>query len=422
MSNVIIPRIWTRQPQVNVGIDKSNPLSRNLTCAWSTGGRVWYGPESSTYRPRTVGDSDSVGLHGLSRKGFTVASGTSPAGRLPDGAFGTATSGTRIALVKFGAVSGQKNFFTGDANSMQVRTNTAALEFVKDSVAVSFSVASAVSANEHFALGASYGSINKLYKNGVLIGSSSSNLVTTQSAASFVGHDGAGANDWTDGELFFLAAWDRQLSDGEVLEISRNPWQIFQPVKRSIFTGFSVGGGLNVTATLGTADASGYTAAVDLQNSITATLGTAAASGYDATVDRQLGVSATLATASASGYDASITFGNDLSVIASLGLASADGYQASVNLQNDITATLGTAAASGYDATVSFDATLTDSQKIDLILDILSNKQTLDSSTGLYTLYTDDGVTVLYTANAWEDSAGTIPYRGQALRRLDKLT
>ena len=67
-------------------------------------------------------------------------------------------------------------------------------------------------------------------------------------------------------------------------------------------------------------------------------------------------------------------------------------------------------------------AGLTDSQKIDLILKILSDKQTLNPTTGIYTLYDTDGTTVLYTAAAWEDTGGTIPYRGQQLQRLDPLT
>jgi hypothetical protein len=77
---------------------------------------------------------------------------------------------------------------------------------------------------------------------------------------------------------------------------------------------------------------------------------------------------------------------------------------------------------SGQDATVTLGAYLSDSDKIDLILDILSNRQQLNAETGVYTLYADDGVTVLKTALAWEDTAGTIPYRGQGLKRLDAMT
>ena len=72
-------------------------------------------------------------------------------------------------------------------------------------------------------------------------------------------------------------------------------------------------------------------------------------------------------------------------------------------------------------ASVGSFTPLTDSEKIDLILDILSNKQTLDPVSGLYTLYADDGVTVLKTALAWEDVARTIPYRGMSLQVLDPM-
>jgi hypothetical protein len=58
---------------------------------------------------------------------------------------------------------------------------------------------------------------------------------------------------------------------------------------------------------------------------------------------------------------------------------------------------------------------------LDLILKILSNRQELNASTGTFTIYDNDSVTVLYTANAWADAAGTIPYSGGTLARIDAL-
>ena len=58
---------------------------------------------------------------------------------------------------------------------------------------------------------------------------------------------------------------------------------------------------------------------------------------------------------------------------------------------------------------------------LDLILKILVNRQELNPTTGTFTLYDDDGTTVLYTTNAWADAAGTAPYSGGALRRIDAL-
>ena len=58
---------------------------------------------------------------------------------------------------------------------------------------------------------------------------------------------------------------------------------------------------------------------------------------------------------------------------------------------------------------------------LDLILKILVNRQELNPATGTFTLYDDDATTVLYTTNAWADAAGTVPYSGGALRRIDAL-
>lgn len=106
---------------------------------------------------------------------------------------------------------------------------------------------------------------------------------------------------------------------------------------------------------------------------------------------------------------------------ANLGTASATGNTATIFANETIACAIGTALATGYSATVTSTAQLTDSEKIDLILDILSNKQTLDPVSHTYTLFADDGVTVLKTALAWEDAAGTIPYKGMALQRLDPM-
>lgn len=58
---------------------------------------------------------------------------------------------------------------------------------------------------------------------------------------------------------------------------------------------------------------------------------------------------------------------------------------------------------------------------LELILKILSNRQELNAGTGTFTIYDDDSVSVLFTANAWSDAAGTIPYSGGTLGRIDAL-
>lgn len=178
-------------------------------------------------------------------------------------------------------------------------------------------------------------------------------------------------------EYYLTGLWNRCLSASEVKSLSDNPWQIFEPENCPLFFDFgaAAGGDTNISASLGTASASGYSATVDRQRTIAASLGTAtaqgyaatvnrsrdiaaslgtaAASGYSATINRQRDIAASLGTATAQGYGASISFSNDINIAASLGLASADGYQANVNLQRDIAASLGAAVAQGYSASIS---------------------------------------------------------------------
>jgi hypothetical protein len=45
----------------------------------------------------------------------------------------------------------------------------------------------------------------------------------------------------------------------------------------------------------------------------------------------------------------------------------------------------------------------------------------LNDATGIYTLWEADDTTVLKTANAWEDEAMTIPYRGRGLAVLERM-
>jgi hypothetical protein len=49
------------------------------------------------------------------------------------------------------------------------------------------------------------------------------------------------------------------------------------------------------------------------------------------------------------------------------------------------------------------------------------NKFITDPSTGIATLYDDDGVTVLAQGQLYEDAAGSVPYRGRGAERRERL-
>lgn len=62
----------------------------------------------------------------------------------------------------------------------------------------------------------------------------------------------------------------------------------------------------------------------------------------------------------------------------------------------------------GYDPSVPIDK-------------LLRNKTKTDPVTGVMTVYDDDGTTVLYTANIYQDAAGTVPYAGSGAELRNRL-
>jgi hypothetical protein len=57
-----------------------------------------------------------------------------------------------------------------------------------------------------------------------------------------------------------------------------------------------------------------------------------------------------------------------------------------------------------------------------IVQKILRNKIITDSSTGKYTVYDDNGTSVLLEGNLWEDADGTQAYQGSGAERRDRLT
>ena len=142
--------------------------------------------------------------------------------------------------------------------------------------------------------------------------------------------------------------------------------------------------------------------------SVGSSAGTSTVLGESDTGGGSVGASAGSSTVTGVSGSTAISVGNSDGAATVLGVSA--WYAVSVGSSSGVATVTGIA-----------EVGLTDSEKIDLILDILQNKQTLSPTTGIYTLYADDGTTVLYTAQGYEDVAGTITYRGGALQRLDRM-
>jgi hypothetical protein len=84
-------------------------------------------------------------------------------------------------------------------------------------------------------------------------------------------------------------------------------------------------------------------------------------------------------------------------------------------LSADIAAIKAETADIIVDTGTTLDAALT------LVLKLLRNKVTTNPTTGVMTIYADNGSDVLYTANVYEDVAGSVPFDGSGANRRDRL-
>lgn len=65
--------------------------------------------------------------------------------------------------------------------------------------------------------------------------------------------------------------------------------------------------------------------------------------------------------------------------------------------------------------------TATESASLTKVEALMANKAILDPNDGMLTIYDSDGVTPLYTAQAYEDTVGLIAYRGRGVSRQEAL-
>lgn len=56
-----------------------------------------------------------------------------------------------------------------------------------------------------------------------------------------------------------------------------------------------------------------------------------------------------------------------------------------------------------------------------LLTRVARNRMVTDPSTGTLTVYDDDDITPLFTADIWDDAAGTTPYSGAGAEARDRL-
>jgi len=258
------------------------------------------------------------------------------------------------------------------------------------------------------------------YVNGTtqaVVGNSGAYDFTNKQPICLMQRSNSSNGEGTDGRSPLLLIFNKFYSEAQLRDIVQTAWQAFAP--RSISVPVSAGGGgTNLTIQ----DATHAHSA----DSLTLTLGYTnltiadATHGHTAdslalTVDGTLAIQDATHAHTADNLSLSVTGATDLTIQEATHGQSAD----------NLALTLGYVDLLIQDAThghtadnVTLGGLYTD---LELILKILSNRQELNAGTGTFTIYDDDSVSVLFTASAWADAAGTVPYSGGTLGRIDAL-
>lgn len=107
------------------------------------------------------------------------------------------------------------------------------------------------------------------------------------------------------GEIYLAWIWTRALAEQEIVEVYRNPWQLFAPERKPIFYSLGVSGSTvtGVGSIIGAGTASGVGASTAA--SVGSTTGTGTASGVGSSASSGTGVGSASGTGSATGVGAS---------------------------------------------------------------------------------------------------------------------
>lgn len=480
MSVIILPHKWQRAPEQPVEIDWSNPLCEGLVFATPLGipgWGYWFDPiqrqmaiPTATNLPTSaVGDIGRVAkFESASSQGLKIVK--APVSSIPltlsavffnNGlgasraicAYGNQSGSSRAQLYET-VISGQIGaFYLDSAGNIgeSLITGVPTGRYIHAAGVFASSTARIAYAN------GKSGTINTTPVSGSL-----SPTGISYGARCSSGSWGLYANQG----IQIPKMWGRELSESEVRADRENPWQIFRPLQRRIYVGPSAGGGLTSTGALtasaptlaGTATKTGNltssgalttdspilagtahfvhdTSGTDNLQAGTPTLAGTATAVHNLTSTGALATDSPIlsgtATVTASG---SITSSGALTTGAPTlaGTATKTGNLTSSGALTAGSPTLaGTATKSSAltssgallagAPTLAGTATAGEAVSVDLIYKLLANRQELNATTGKFIIYDDDDVTPLLQADAWEDAAGTIAYRGNALRRIDRL-
>ena len=237
---IFLPRRWNRQPPYNAGVDWSNPLTRALISAGFADQVAGAGPvtriNSTTLAAGLGGmslrfnaatsDYATIGrnLSPLSINGTVLFVGIRPSSGVI--VFGTASNSNYSGFTLIAGNQGElligDNVGTGIGNRRSYLTPVGSTPV---NVLLAFAICPTGLASGLAAI------------NGVPQTLTYSGTMTTYSPGSGTAELGrrAALTFYGNSDIFAWAVWDRSLTQGELNEITRNPWQLFRPAANQTF-------------------------------------------------------------------------------------------------------------------------------------------------------------------------------------------
>lgn len=361
-------RSWARQPQLPVGVDRSNPLAAGLVDV----GVLSRGPRTLMRRslptlggtmPIFTALNGAVGLNQLSNESLTWGTSAPDNWHRFDGPFswmtvmyqgGTTANGRRL-VSNLNVVGG-----------FALQSNASNYEFrVGDGSTIITCVGNVATVGKHVILGVFDGTNLNLYVDGVLRGQQACSASNGSTATSLtMGGQGLAFHH----QLW--AMWSRPLGAGEAFALSQDPYQLLRPVRPGVRASTStptsvacalgvgvatgktatVAAKTNVAAALGVGAGLGRSASIALQTHVAAAVGAAVGSGRTAAVSMHTTIPAAVGHATAVGSSATVTLGTHIA--AQAGVAVGQGRQAVVALHTNVSAAAGAAVSNGLGASV----------------------------------------------------------------------
>lgn len=245
---LILESPWTRQPQVAVGADAGNPLTRGLVVLATPIQCLFLG----SYRQTTLVDAgvyvESFGKSGGGKSfGVTGINGYAALGTGSELASSLNTSSITVLTVVKKLATGRGDLVTrwntggsgatGEQFNLLAGLSGSASKpefFISNGTSASSSGASAITVpNDTSAVvvGSHSTSNCRVYVGGVLGASGiAGNYVMSSTATQslLIGNNVAFSGAHA-GFQALTAIWNRQLTDAEVWRVSQNPWQLFSP-------------------------------------------------------------------------------------------------------------------------------------------------------------------------------------------------